>query len=472
MQRWQLTTGLASAAVLAAILVPDLLGGNKGPTPLGPTVDPLIPSTPLPVPPPAAHTGLLGLSAQLDQGALLQGAGEDRYLVIEVSAPELQGDVRRPVHLSVVMDVSGSMAGRGKITSARTAAAALVDQLSPSDTFSLVTFSNKASVRLAQQGVTDSAAAHRLISGIEPAGGTNLYDGLLAGMEQLKSDSLQGVKRVVILSDGMANIGVTDEGSLTRAAGSLIQQGVTVSALGLGLDYNEDLLGAMSDSGGGRYRFVDQADQLASMFREELQQMTAVAGREVALTVEVPGGVHVQEIYGYDASLTGDGFRVFLGDIHGGETRKVVARVHVPDGNLGEVGVATVHLSYVDPDKGEQANQLAKVAATVTPDNRVARRSVNAPAAVSAVSARAGRLMDEGARAFDKGDLAGNQARYQETVELLNAAASDYKSPELAKVAEEAQQQMDEFEATPVGGEGASYQVKKSKEAARDYGRR
>jgi Ca-activated chloride channel family protein len=417
-------------------------------------------------------TGLLHLTGSLDQGALLVGSGEDRYLVFEVSADDLPGDVRRPVNLAVVVDTSGSMAGAGKITHARMAARELVGLLHPEDTFSLVTFDDRGRVRVASTPVTDRAGLDRAIQGIQPDGGTNLHSGLELGLEQLSRGDLGGVKRVVLLSDGQANVGITDPNSLARLAGSRVEQGITVSGLGLGLDYNEDLLAAMSDSGGGRYRFVDRPGQLAQLFTEELHQMTAIAGRGVALDVDLPDGVALQEVYGWDSDVTRDGYRVFLGDMHGGETRKVVARVRVsPTAALGEMTVGDGRLSYFDPETEAPLGALAAVSATVTADHRVARASLNAPAADKAAQAVSATYMEKAIRAYEAGDEAEQRAQIAAASGLLRSTSSRTGNAALDAKAVEFDDLSVALDRTDNASDDGQYQIKKRKEANRVFGR-
>ncbi len=466
MQRWHLTLGLAGSAALAAFIVPSLRGQHQ--VPVSPGVDPGPTTT---VVTPTGFDGALTLTAELDQGALLQGTGGDRYLVIEVAAPDMPGDVRRPVNLAVVMDTSGSMAGAGKIDNARMAAAELVSQLGPEDTFSLVTFSDQGRVVVPTTRVEDPARLERLVRGIRPGGGTHLSSGLDLGLAQLESAESTGVRRVVLLSDGMANIGTTDPATLARTAGSLVNQGITVSALGLGLDYNEDLLTAMSDAGGGQYHFVDRPGQLAAMFSRELEQMTRVAGREVAVDVRLPEGVQLEEVYGWSASTSTDGYQVFLGDVHGGETRKIVARVTVADDQLGRIDVADVSLRYTDADTDKQADEALAVQAEITRDDALAKASRNKDAGVAAARAHVGKLLDEGARSYDKGDVAGNQARLQEAQGLLTRFNRDYEAPELEQDVADLTVQAQAFSSAAPTSDAGIYQVKKAKEAARAYSR-
>jgi Ca-activated chloride channel homolog len=467
MQRWHFTAGLAGATALAALLAPSLKAHLDAPVEA-----PQEPITAHVVAAPTLSPGDVALRARLDQTALLQGSGEDRFLVIEVEAAKLMGDVRRPVDLAVVMDVSGSMAAKGKIENARMAAAELVGQLQTGDRFSLVTFSDRAQVQIAAGPVGDSHSLLRVIEGIRPGGGTHIYDGLAQGIAQLDRPEAEGVRRVVLLSDGMANIGVTDNHALASLAGSRSGAGIAVSTIGLGLEFNEDLLTSMSDAGGGSYHFVDRDGQLAQLFQDELLQMTQLAGRETTLTIGLAPGVELVEVYGYEGSRTGDGYQVFLGDVHGGETRKLVARLRVPDGTPGAVDIASVGLRYQQPDSGANQGSTAAVAATVTASEAVARASIDSEVGTKAARAAASKLMTESAAAWDKGDIAGNQAKLEEGQRLLADLSTRYDAPALMADADEFEKTAGAFEAATQGSDDALYQVKKVKEQARGSARR
>ncbi len=472
LQRWHLTAALAGGALLAALLAPDIGGSlttapSEVPVVEPPTSGPAVPLTTTVAVATPVDAGPVQLRASLDQSAMLQGTGNERFVVIELEAPEELGDIRRPVHVAVVMDTSGSMAGRGKITHARQAAQELVGMLGPQDTFSLVTFDDRAKVVLPSAPVLDTANLQRRIGAIQTGGGTNLFDGLAAGQAELQKDGLEGVRRVILLSDGKANIGVSDDASLRRQAGALVTSGVSVSALGLGLDFNEDLLAAMSDAGGGRYRFVDRPGELAEVFSDELQRIGKVVAREASLAVALPPGIVLEEVYGYEADIGNSGARVFLGDLHAGEKRKVVARVRVPTDRAGAVEVAQVDLRYANADSGSLATAHADVSAQITQDVALARRSVNKKARKQAVQVQAAKLVDEGARAWAAGDLATNQASYRQAEKLLNDYSVEFDDADVAHSADAMEQQRGAFgRAAPASAEGA-VEVKRAKEAAR-----
>ncbi len=320
MRRWMLTTGLGAAAALIAMLVPDLQAAlSSGPTPR-PTPKP----DPTPVqahPSPSGPTGSLGLSARLDQGTLLAGSEDDRFLVITVTAPEPDGGRRMPVDVAVVMDTSGSMSGWHKIDYARLAARELVDSLRPGDRFSLVTFSDRARVLLPSQTVGDKQRILDTIDRIQEGGGTHMHGGITTGLEQLRSGEQGYVRRLLLLSDGHANVGISDPASLASLARQASIADVSTSTIGLGLDFNEDLLASMADAGGGSYHFVDQAPQLAEIFGEELDAMTRTVARDVTVRMDLPPGVRVVDTYGYTDSRDEQGWRVYLGDIYAGQDR-------------------------------------------------------------------------------------------------------------------------------------------------------
>ena len=478
MQRWQLTTGLAAGALLAAFIAPSVFrSGVMVPDPPAPPTPPTPSITLEPTAAPVtlgdgqAHDRGLSLTVALDQDAQLRSSGEERFVVLEVSADQLAGQTRQPVHLAVVMDTSGSMRGKDKITNARAAAIELAEMLGPEDTLSLVTFSDHAQT-LIQRGSADEARRMRLlIEGIKPGGGTNLYDGMTTGQRLLQDTALAGVKRVVILSDGLANLGVQDPAELTRLAGSLVSEGVTVSGLGLGLDYDEDLLAAMSDAGGGGYHFISDATQLNGIFAGELTQMSALLARKVTVDVTLGEGVELLEVYGYDASTRLDGYQVFLGDLHGGATRKIVARVRVPDGQLGAQDVARASVAFTSAEDATPGLLTAHRALLVTDDLRAAEASVNAEAGAEAATAAAARLLEQSARAWAEGNTRATNDHLDEGATLLRSLSSRYNAPALDQMAQELESQKAEFSSASAGDEDGAYQLKKVKARARVYSR-
>ncbi len=472
MQRWHLTLGLSVAAIGAAVVVPDAQFSAQ-PQPPSLARPPAPPPVDTTHPTPAGlQEGRVHVRAALDQGTLLAQHAQERFVVIEVTADSVQASTRQPVHMAVVLDTSGSMAGQGKMAQARAAAQELVGLLGPEDSFSLVTFDDQAQVQIPSQPVVDASNLQRRIGNIRTGGGTNLHGGLTAGVAEVLTGAPNMVRRVVVLSDGQANIGITDPLSLQREAGMHIRDGVTVSALGLGLDYNEDLLAAMADAGGGSYRFVDSPGQLAALFTEELQRATQVVGRQSILSLDVADGVTIQEVYGYDIQQSKDGYSVLLGDLYAGETRKLVARVHIPARAGTELAVANIRVDHLDADAGTPKRATHSLVATLTEQVVVAERSRNKDATKQATRAQVGHMVDEAARAFARGDVTANQAAYDKALGLVETFNADFEDADMLGSLGYLQQEQKAYSASSPESASGRAQVKKAKEDARDWTRR
>ncbi len=468
MRRWMLTTCLSGTALVAALLIPDLHAALSTRAGLSPTPAP----DPAPAgakPQPTGPTGSLEFTARLDQGTLLAGSDEDRFLVITVKAPDPDPGRRMPVDVSIVMDTSGSMSGWHKMDYARAAARELVSSLQPGDRVSLVTFSDRARVLLPSQQITETRSILAAIDRIQEGGGTNMYGGLTTGLEQLRSGEQGYVRRMLLLSDGHANVGVSDSTSLTSLARQASMADVSTSTIGLGLDFNEDLLASMADAGGGSYHFVDQAQQLAQIFGSELDTMTRTVARDVTLRLELPTGVSVVDTYGYTDTSDSEGWRVYLGDIYAGQERKVVVRLDHPAVGGGTLQLADVTLDYEDLDLELDIHRAIALDAPVTSSAARARASLDNETAVKAARAQAADLADQAARAFEANDRRGAQASLERTAAVLRKASQELAAPELMVDETDYMTAMPAYQAADPTSEEGLRAVKSQKEVSRGY---
>ncbi len=468
MRRSLLTISLGGAAALVALLVPNLHAAlSVGPTP---NPDPA-PVTPIAVTPPVPQgpTGSLEFTARLDQSTLLAGSDEDRYLVITVTAPEPEAGRRMPVDVAVVMDTSGSMSGWHKIDYARLAARELVGSLRPGDRFSLVTFSDRARVLLPSQEIGDKSSILSTIDRVQEGGGTNMYDGITTGLEQLRSGDQGYVRRLLVLSDGHANVGISDAGSLTSLTRQASVADVSTSTIGLGLDFNEDLLASMSDAGGGSYHFVDQAPQLAQIFGEELDAMTRTVARDVTVRMDLPPGVSVVDTYGYTDTTDANGWRVYLGDIYAGQERKIVVRLDHPATTAGTLQLADVTLDYQDLDLDLDIHRAIALDAAVTRNPVRAQASLDHTTAVKAARAQAAAMADQAARAFQSNKRDEAKAALIRTSALLRKASEELAAPELMDDELDYMSAMPAYQAASPSSEEGLRAVKSQKEVSREY---
>jgi len=227
-----------------------------------------------------------------------------------------------------------------------------------------------------------------------------------------------------------------------------------VSALGLGVSFDDYLLSALADAGGGRYDYVSRATDLSALFSQELEKARSVVGKGVSLEVSLAPGVEVLEVYGYqayDGARTSDGYRAFVGDVHAGERRKVVARLRVPDQQLGAQDVAQVRVRYQDLASGSQALHSFSVQALVSDDPGLVQASVQADAARLVGKALAGMALERGTQLWRQGDVSASSAALASGQATLDELSTRYALPELSTDSAQLRARQQRFATTRLG---------------------
>lgn len=294
------------------------------------------------------------LDVRTDRRLIRAHGRSERFLLIDVVAPTVATDPSRrrpPVNLGFVLDRSGSMGGQNKIGLAKQAALEAIGRLEAPDRFAVVMYDNEIDVVLGSttaSGEARTLATDRLRA-VDARGSTDLHGGWLAGCEQV-AGSLhpEGVNRVLLLTDGLANVGITDPEELTRLAGELRRRGVGTSTFGVGTDFDETLLQSLADAGGGHFYFIGDVAQLRDHITSEVGETLEVVARDVVLELTLPETVRVDALSPFRLEQHGGRARVFLGDMVSGQVLSIALRVTFDFGETGrEIGVL-VHV--VDRD--------------------------------------------------------------------------------------------------------------------------
>jgi Ca-activated chloride channel homolog len=254
---------------------------------------------------------------------------------------------RSPLNLSVVLDRSGSMGVLGKLERAKEAASLLVRRLGDGDGVSVVAYDDE--VRTVAGRMTGAQRQELLgrIGQLGPGGSTNLSGGWLRGRELVAQALVDGgVNRVLLLTDGLANVGITAPNQLTELVRSGAAQGVSTTTIGFGQDYDERLLRALAEAGGGSTYYIEQPDQAPSVFEAEIQGLMALAAQNVAITVTPAPAAELTAVHHrYPAQKTPDGtLRLELGDLYAFEPRSLLTEFLISDDDGAEVDVATLTL--------------------------------------------------------------------------------------------------------------------------------
>jgi Ca-activated chloride channel family protein len=254
-------------------------------------------------------------------------AGGHLDVLIRVQAPDAPAaaEPRPPLRLSLVVDRSGSMDGQ-PLHEALKCASYIAGRLTPDDQVAVVVYDDQIDVVAELQAAGDGEKFRRLLSNIGSGGSTALYDGWLAGAQQLRSGPANALSRVILLSDGQANAGLTEPEAIALQVRDAFDHGVTTTTVGLGRNFNEDLMIRMARAGGGQQYYGQLAADLVDSFDSELQLLEALYARQVRVKIAAAPGVIVEPLSTHPAHADGS---LSLSDLAYGAETWLLVRLHL-----------------------------------------------------------------------------------------------------------------------------------------------
>ncbi|MBX3227256.1 MAG: VWA domain-containing protein [Labilithrix sp.] len=377
---------------------------------------------------------------------LLSGT-RDTFLGVWVDVPETRPETRPPMDIALVVDTSGSMAG-AKIENARNAAATLVKNLKDGDIVALDSFSDTARKLVAPTKLDASSRATILnaIAQLRPSGSTNMFDGLMMGESQVaRAPATHSVRRVVIISDGIANVGPSTPESL----GALAEQGLRfhaqVTAIGVGNDYDERTLNALAVKSSGRLYHLTEPKEMASILKGELDLLDATLASDAFVEVMPAPGVQLAGADGIRADWSENGsLRIPLGALHAGQHREALVRVRLVDPAQFEGHshpLASVRLRFRDAqDSGLERVQEVVARTELTSDERAVAESASSRTKAIVAIQESARIQMAAAQRINDGrfddadkDLARAQAQLQAQAAIVKAPAERRRLEEAEK---------------------------------------
>ncbi|UQN09733.1 VWA domain-containing protein [Deinococcus sp. QL22] len=301
------------------------------------------------MPTPVAPTHLPQIELLPLKAGLPAGQAHELTVLARITppAPQLRAGARAPINLSLVLDRSGSMSGH-PLDMARQAAQTAIRALQPQDRLSVVIFDDTVELLIAPQLVTDPEALCRTVESITSGGMTALHAGWLEGAT-LTAQHLnpEALNRVLLLSDGQANCGETRIDVIVGHVRGLTARGVSTSTIGLGRDYQEELLKAMADAGDGNFEHIEDAGALPAFFAAELQGFSRTVGHTVSLGLEPNPALQVSRVDVLNALTRNDLGRSQLPNLIAEHPLDVVFTLQVPAQEQGsDVGVTRIRLAW------------------------------------------------------------------------------------------------------------------------------
>ena len=319
------------------------------------------------------HRTETSLRARTDRRFIRSTHRSERFVLVELEAPPAaQKPTRDPVNLCFVLDRSGSMSGT-KLELAKRAIETAVDRLLPSDRFAIVCYDDRIDVVVEGTSASREAKTNAMerLRAIDARGSTDLGGGYLRGAEQValgipshadagpgtdplgamqrmawnsaagdETPTQPSINRILLLTDGLANQGITDPEELTRHASELRARGVTTTTFGVGEAFDESLLQSMADAGGGHFYFIGNAQQIQDLIASEVGELLQVVARDVNLVITAPDGLEPRTLSPYGIERRGSRHHVLLGDLVAEQRIEVVLRLKFQYGPVGqELGI-------------------------------------------------------------------------------------------------------------------------------------
>jgi Ca-activated chloride channel family protein len=336
------------------------------------------------------------------------------------------------VNVALVLDKSGSMNGR-KIAEAKVAAIQAIKRLDANDIVSVVVYDSTVEVLVPATKLTDKDAVCRKIAQVQPGGRTALFAGVSkAAAELRKFLDRERVNRIVLLSDGMANIGPSAPSELGSLGASLKKENISVTAMGLGLDYNEDLMVNLASNSGGNHVFIEDETQIAELFNKEFNTVLSVVAQEVSITIEVAKGVRPVRVFGNQAEINGQKVVATLTQLYSGQEKFLVLEVDVPASPEGKPrDIAHVHVDY-DNMLTRQTDRLSgKASVNFSSSDKVIASSVNAKVLEAGILLFANERNKAATILRDKGDIKAARRMLILNADYLRRYAADLGSVQL-----------------------------------------
>jgi Mg-chelatase subunit ChlD len=265
----------------------------------------------------------------------------------------------RPLNLVLVIDRSGSMSAEDKMSRVKQSLLTMISQLRADDVVSIVVFDSSAQVLLPGRRIGDGAAIKQVIKQIEPGASTNLHSGLMLGYgEARKNFRADATNRVILLTDGIANTGVTDPQQIVKDSLPFNEAGIDLSTIGVGVDLDKDLLSQLAKGGRGLFHFVADAQDIEKVFVKEVQSLISPVARRVQLEINYDPDLELAQLYGYEPQHTSTRINLKLDDMNQGLTEVVLMRFKVKREKAARQRFPVrVRLSYYDL---EQKREIVK----------------------------------------------------------------------------------------------------------------
>ena len=397
----------------------------------------------------AART--IDLQVNLGTPVMEAGKNQKTFLKIGLKGFDLPAESdRAPVNMAIVLDRSGSMAGE-KLARAREAAIKAIGLLQSGDIVSVVTYDSVVNVVVPATKVDDKQSIYRAIRRITDGGSTALFAGVSKGASEVRKflDKTR-VNRVILLSDGLANVGPSTPSELGQLGSSLGKEGISVTTIGLGLGYNEDLMTQLAGMSDGHHAFVQNSADLNRIFAAEFNTALTVVANQFNIIIRCADSIRPIRVLGRQAQIIGQEVHINLNQLSSNQEKYVMLEVEVPPGIAGEkMNLASVDVSYLDLKAKKRDSLQKSVSVNFSKKREDVRRAVNQPVMDSAAEQVVNEVSKEAVELRDQGKSEAAKDLLEKSFESLKGSLSNSgaaSSPRVEALEQEVQQDADEMD--------------------------
>ena len=380
--------------------------------------------------------GALNYEVSLSHRAVQEAGVDELYGEIRIQAEETLPERRPALNVALVIDRSGSMRGE-PMAYARDAARAFVNALHPGDRIALVSFDHAIRIEVPSRIIDERSRAELLarIDAIREGGATNISGGLRDGFQEVRRNrSSETVDRVILMTDGVPNVGITSTAGLAQKVRGIRGEGITVSALGFGADYQAEMMAELAREGAGTFRHIRNAADLEIAFTEELRDLHSTVASGIEVDLIPAAGVQILEVYGFGREEIAGGERVVLGDINAGGRRSVMVRLAIdPSDRVSRQPVLEVETRFFDRVRESEYRSRSALAVERTAREAVIAAGIDRAVIARAEEIRADRSIREVMDLYARGDARAATERLDRLEQDYERSRQVYDLPEEAE---------------------------------------
>lgn len=380
------------------------------------------------------------IRTEMGQKTYLAQRGQKTYLRVDLEGVRHEETERPPVNIAIVIDKSGSMSG-SKLEQAKEAAIMAVERLGSNDYVSIVAYSDQVEVLIPPSQVTNHTEFRHRIRELRSGGQTALYAGTKRGIHELEEFlDANRVNRVILLSDGMANVGPSSPSELEALGRMAGKKGISITTIGIGLGFNEDLMTKLAYASDGNHAFVKNERDLVDIFNKEFGDVLSVVAQDVEIIIECEDGFRPIRILGRTATIEGQKIRLKMNQLYSAQEKQLIIEAEIEkELQEGPRPFAKVTIDYRSMADKSRMKLKGAAEANFTKSKSLAEGTINKRVMSSVVEQIATERNEEAVTLRDKGMVEKAKKVLQENAAYLTREAENLGgsyAPELNKLAD------------------------------------